>query len=419
MKPQPASPQPAPISTPAQDLIFSPQEPVVPDAVPAISRARPSLAARLRAGARFVNCSRPLPTGAQRWRARYQKHPDATAAAFDAAMPAVDYVLGRLERAGLPSEFAMLPMVESNYSARAGTLARAPTGYWQFMPLTARHYGVLLSPGYDGRRDLVVSTRAAVHLLQDLAKRFHGDWELVTLAYNAGEFRVRGALRKRGGDSRPLSALPLSPISHAHLDKLKALTCLAMEHAAYQADVDDLRRLRAVRLPFPVDAALLAGLAGLSQDGLRPYVAAANGPTIPAQKLLLPQPHAKQLAQALADWRATDVVGWRPDIPRRGDTWESLATQAGLPHDRYAQLHGKQLHEPLPATVLRRGPKRGAVAAAPRPGGDYVVRAGDSLWRIARILGMSMAELHSLNPGIEGRLLRPGQRLRTAPAAAR
>jgi membrane-bound lytic murein transglycosylase D len=111
------------------------------------------------------------------------------------ASPYIHYVTIELEKRGLPLELALLPYIESNYDAYAFSHGSA-AGFWQMIPSTARQYGVAINSWYDGRRDIVFSTQAALDYLTYLHKRFDGDWLLAIAAYNAGEGTVSYVQRR-------------------------------------------------------------------------------------------------------------------------------------------------------------------------------------------------------------------------------
>ncbi len=95
----------------------------------------------------------------------------------------------------MPLELALLPVVESAFNPVAYSRARA-SGLWQFIPGTGRRYGLKQNWYYDGRRDVIAATTAALDYLEFLADEFDGDWLLAVAAYNAGEASVARAIRK-------------------------------------------------------------------------------------------------------------------------------------------------------------------------------------------------------------------------------
>jgi len=101
-----------------------------------------------------------------------------------------------LTQYGLPKELKYIAVIESNLSTGATSRVGAG-GPWQFMPYTARDYGLVISGYYDERRDYFKSTHAASRYLLTLYKQFH-DWLLVMAAYNGGPGRVYSAIKKSG-----------------------------------------------------------------------------------------------------------------------------------------------------------------------------------------------------------------------------
>jgi len=190
----------------------------------------------------------PANGGSARWREHFANAPKRMATDGDDVLPLFGYVVDAVRKEHLPTEFALIPFVESGY--RPGARSNGgPAGLWQFIAITARNHNVAVRPGYDGRLSPVDSTRAAVRYLKTLHGMFAGDWRLAVMAYNAGEYRVLGALRRSGQNARnakPETLQGLSPITHAYVQKLRALSCL-LESA------DDREEwLRALDRPIPL-----------------------------------------------------------------------------------------------------------------------------------------------------------------------
>lgn len=111
-------------------------------------------------------------------------------------------ILQEVKRRGLPTEIALLPFVESGFNTRAYSQAHA-AGLWQFIPGTARRYGLKVSKRYDARYNWRLSTNAALNYLVDLNRRFKGDWLLSLAAYNCGERRVERAIARNRARGLP------------------------------------------------------------------------------------------------------------------------------------------------------------------------------------------------------------------------
>lgn len=106
----------------------------------------------------------------------------------------IPHVKQQLAEAGLPEDLCYLPLIESGYSLTAYSRARA-AGPWQFMRATGRNYGLRINEYVDERRDLEKATKAAISYLSNLYEEF-GSWHLAVAAYNAGEGKIRRAIKK-------------------------------------------------------------------------------------------------------------------------------------------------------------------------------------------------------------------------------
>ncbi|HSC16761.1 MAG TPA: transglycosylase SLT domain-containing protein, partial [Gammaproteobacteria bacterium] len=112
------------------------------------------------------------------------------------------HIVGELEDRGMPAELALLPIVESAFDPFAYSHGRA-AGLWQIIPGTGKRLGLAQNWWFDGRRDVLESTRAALDYLEDLHRQFDGDWLLAVAGYNSGEGNVARALRKAAAAGKP------------------------------------------------------------------------------------------------------------------------------------------------------------------------------------------------------------------------
>lgn len=235
----------------------------VPAVVPPVPPAVAAAPTHLRSGAGIYAAFRdglsepgcPAGSASDRWSRHFAAAPERLAER-DETLALFGYVVDALREAHLPTEYALIPFVESGYKADARS-SLGPAGLWQFIAMTARNHQVPIRDGYDGRLSAVDSTRAAVRYLKTLHGMFAGDWRLAAMAYNAGEYRLLGALRRSGQVAR--SADPdklggLSGITRAYPRKMHAIACLlqqADDDAAWLAALDrPVERLVAVPLPL-------------------------------------------------------------------------------------------------------------------------------------------------------------------------
>lgn len=113
-------------------------------------------------------------------------------------LPYFNLIDNILTQYGLPKELKYIAVIESNLST-AATSGVGAGGPWQFMPYTARDYGLVVNGAYDERRDYYKSTHAAARYLLTLYKSLK-DWLLVMAAYNGGPGRVYSAIKKAAAE---------------------------------------------------------------------------------------------------------------------------------------------------------------------------------------------------------------------------
>ncbi|WP_242006883.1 lytic transglycosylase domain-containing protein [Aerolutibacter ruishenii] len=223
-----------------------------PETLPAHTRNGLAVYQAFRQGLADSECE---PGASKRWQKHFAHAPVQLARSENEALPLLGYVVEALHEARLPTEYALIPLVESGYKPGARSPA-GPAGLWQMIARTARHHRVPIGPGYDGRLSPVDSTRAAVRYLKTLHGMFGGNWQLVAMAYNAGEHRILGAVKRSGRKAAavdPSALTGIADITRAYPRKLHALSCLleqADDRERWREAMDrDVPRLVEVTLP--------------------------------------------------------------------------------------------------------------------------------------------------------------------------
>ena len=329
---------------------------------------------RFRDGLADPECDSEATNG--RWKKHFSHAPGQLARAEDDVLPLFGYVVDALREAHLPTEFALIPFVESGYKPGARN-SQGPAGLWQFIGITARNQGVPMREGYDGRLSPVDSTQAAIRYLKTLHGMFGGDWRLAVMAYNAGEYRLLQSMRRAGmnaRNARPAELPGLSGITYAYVEKLHALACIfqqADDRDAWLKQMDrPVPRLTAQVLP---DDATLEAWARQQQQ--------------PAMLL-------KRLNPALAGRFSR---GSRPI--------RLLAPTSAGEDDMAASVTVSTASTPTPTPASKTD--TGSPAAR-----MHTVKRGESAWTIARHYGMTSSRLLQANGLKADAVLRPGMVLK-------
>jgi membrane-bound lytic murein transglycosylase D len=137
-----------------------------------------------------------------------------------AAGPYIYFIHKQTEARGLPAEIALIPVIESEFNPNDHS-NKGALGLWQLMSGTAHELGIKIKSGYDGRRNVVASTKAALAYFNDLGNYFKGDWYLAIAAYNCGQMKVKSAIRRTGRES--FWNLPLPKETKYYVPKLLAV----------------------------------------------------------------------------------------------------------------------------------------------------------------------------------------------------
>ena len=360
-----ALPEP-PIAVPS----LPPEPPIDIASIPSSElRSGREIYERFRAGLAAPQCDAAATRA--RWKEHFSRAPKRLVQPNDDLLPLFGYVVDALREANLPTEYALIPFVESGYKPGARS-AGGPAGLWQFIGTTARNHGVSMRDGYDGRLSPVESTQAAVRYLKTLHNMFGKDWRLAVMGYNAGEYRVLQSMRRAGmnaSNARPAELPGLSGITYAYVEKLHALACLFQQ----AEDRDDWMRALERQVPR---------LAPHELDGPLDAWARRNG-------------HDPALLRRLNPAFANGT-------PSRGDK----------PLRVLAPTVSSDV--PAPADIASAA---SAAPANPAPVTDdkarsHVVKRGESAWTIARRYGLTAQQLQARNQLKADSVLRPGMVLR-------
>ncbi|MCB1561621.1 MAG: transglycosylase SLT domain-containing protein [Xanthomonadales bacterium] len=303
-----------------------------------------------------------------RWISRYQERPQRWDSLWRNKLPQLHWVQLQVAAAGLPAEFALIPMVESHFrpDARNGS----NVGMWQLSRITATELGLRVDQGRDERLDPIPATESAVVLLSRLMDRF-GDWRLAAMAYNAGEYRIARALKSMPDGAQPSAAAHqppgLSNTTYEYVAKLEAISCLVADPTRWglALPADDVNELVATTIPDVFRSlGRLSRITGINEKDAGKLNPASQRYRINASQRMLLLPEAD----------SHRIRAWR----------EGVAS--------------------------------GAVAAIkPEDAITHVVSRGESLWIIARRHRLRTRDIQSWNRIPDGALLHPGQVLRLEP----
>ncbi len=364
----------------------------------------------------------------------FASHPKHLTRVEERARPYLFFITEELEQRNMPMELALLPIVESAYRPFAYSPGRA-AGIWQFIPSTGRMYGLKQNWWYDGRRDIVAATRAALDFLQQLANQFDGDWELALAAYNSGPGTVRKAIRKNKKRGRPTDfwSLDLPRETRGYVPRLLAVAEVINDPGRYGITLAELPNepyFARIDIQTQLDLALAADMAGISIDelyqlnpGFNRWASDPEGP----HHINLPLASVEQFGAQLAKLDPESRLRWKRYRIRSGDNLGVIARSHGttvavlqqVNHLKGSRIRaGRHLLIPLSSRkaehyVLSQNQRQKRLQEKPRSGTrvTHVVRRGDTLWDLSRRHGVSYKRLASWN-GLSPRdTLRPGQKL--------
>lgn len=362
---------------------------------------------RIRAGYQFdLDVDQPRLKSQIRWYSTHLSYLDRVSKRGERYL---HYIVEELEKEGLPLEIALLPIVESGFDPFGYSHGRA-SGPWQFIPSTGHMYGLEQTWWIDGRRDIQLSTKAAIAYLKRLNKMFDGDWLHALASYNSGEGTVMRAIRKNKKAGKPTDfwSLDLPAETRAYVPKLMALAIIMKNPERYNYEtyfIANQPYFEEVNIGGQMDLAQAADMAEVSIDEIyllnpafNQWATSPDGP----HTLLVPIDSADKFRTKLATLPPKERVTWIRYTVQAGDNLGAVArdhntTVAVLQDINKISSNlirvGQQLMIPVAgqsaanytlSSHQRLLAKQSRSPSSSRVKVNYTIESGDSLWSIAK-----------------------------------
>ena len=387
---------------------------------------------RIRSGFAMPELKTPLVAKHEKW---YIDHPEYFARMIDRSRRYLYYITEEVTRRGMPSEIALLPMIESAFNPGAYSKSRA-SGIWQFMPSTGKKFGMQQNWWYDGRRDVINATNGALDYLQKLHDMF-GEWDLALAAYNCGE----GAIQRARAHNRKLglpvnyASLKLLPETRNYVPKLLAIKHIIADPAKFSLALQALPNqpyFASITTTKRMDVKLAAQFAGISEEEFVALNPAHNRPVIlqrSSDVILLPMDKVETFRANLESYNKP-LVSWQPYQPKKGERLDKLAPRFGLSLENLKSVNGLTTHGNISTGQTLLVPLNGEqsenefeafnmqLAADDRTHSvRHIVRKGETLSSIAHRYHVSVNRLKKLNGQLT--IVRAGQSLAIAQTSSR
>jgi membrane-bound lytic murein transglycosylase D len=354
--------------------------------------------------------------------------------------PYLHYVVSEMHANQMPLELALLPFIESSYNPSAASASNM--GMWQFGAATGRNFGLKQNRWYDGRKDVVASTDAAIRLLKKLYTRFDNDWLLAVAAYNAGDGTIQQAIDKNRRAGKPIDfwSLPLNKTTQGYIPQLLALSKIVANPNIFDFKlypIPDVPYFVKVNVDSQINLADAAQRSAIDASLLKRLNTGFNGwltdPTEP-RSVLVPVDSAASFRLQLDSLPKIASTKWQEHTVKKGDNIDAIAKKYGVSADKIKIINnlksnnlalGQHLQIPLSSTSdspVENQPVANTadtnVASETSKNNVYIVKPGENLWSIAKAQNTTVNALAQLN-GLNAKSgLQPGQKLIVAGKAA-
>jgi membrane-bound lytic murein transglycosylase D len=307
------------------------------------ANASDDLWSRIKDGYAIPNMESQYTTNHETW---YATRPEYIKRMLERSQRYLFHIVEEVEKRGMPTEIALLPMIESAFNPQAYSRSAA-SGIWQFIPSTGKSFGLQQNWWIDNRRDVTAATSAALTYLQKLHGMF-GTWDLALAAYNAGEGTVQRAIDKnrRQGLPTDYQSLSLPPETRNYVPKLQAIKNIITHPEQFGLKIGSIPNrpyFARVMTPKQIDAKLAAELAEISFEEFSSLNPSYNRPVITStgekHQLLLPVWAAERFATNLADYDKP-LTNWQTYNAKRGERMDNIAQKFGMNVSQLRDVNG-------------------------------------------------------------------------------
>lgn len=298
--------------------------------------------ARIRHGFEMPDLDSEYTAKHEQW---YAARPDYVKRMTERSEKYLFHIVEEVEKRGMPTEIALLPMIESAYNPQAYSRSHA-SGIWQFVPATGKYFGLKQNWWTDNRRDVLAATKAALNYLQKLHGMF-GSWDLALAAYNAGEGTIQRAIERNRKLGLPTDYqhLPLSDETKNYVPKLQAIKNIVFEPERFGLQLSDIPNrpyFTRVLAPKQIDAKLAAQLAEVSDEEFAALNPSYNRPVIVSNnevhQLLLPIWAADKFRVNLANYDKP-LSNWKTYSAKRGERIDYIAKKFDMDVKQLIQVN--------------------------------------------------------------------------------
>jgi len=351
----------------------------------------------------------------------YRRHQRLLKQVSVRAEPFLYHIVTELERRKMPVELALLPIVESSFNPLAQ--AGAPAGLWQMVPQTARNFGLQRNEWYDGRKDPIASTKAALDYLQYLYNNLGQDWLNAVAGFNSGEGRVQKAIAANQAKGKPIDfwSLNLPKQSTIYLPKWLALIDLLQQAEKYNVHwpvIANQPRIGFTNVKGPVDLNQVANLTKMSLAEIKTLNPGfkRSHTAYGEQSLVLPLSKMDLFAAKRTQLRAVRLAATQQYRVKSGDSLGLIASKHGTTVAKLKQLNQLKsdqlkIGQQLVLNASIESPVRSRTPSPTRKSTNYQVKSGDNLWLIAKQFKVDGSELAAYNKLSAKSRLKPGQTL--------